>query len=171
MRNAHVLELFNSFEDKQNLYLVLEYCENGNLYTYIREKEVIEEKKAFIFFFQTALAMEYLHSQNVIHRDLKPENLLLDKNLNIKISDFGWSTMRKREQEMRSTFCGTVDYMAPEMVKNKKYDFKVDIWSLGVLLYELTQKKAPFRGKNIAEKSENIVKGRIEPYTTEVNFI
>jgi serine/threonine protein kinase len=110
-----------------NLYIVLEFCSNGNLYTYIRDKKIIEEEEAFIYFFQTALALEYLHSKNVIHRDIKPENLLLDEGRNVKLSDFGWSALRSQQKEMRSTYCGTIDYMAPEMVKNSKYDHKVDI--------------------------------------------
>lgn len=138
MRHPHVLKLYNSFEDAKNLYIVLEYCEQGNLFTYIKNKPSISEKESFVYFFQTALALEYLHRQKVIHRDIKPENILLDGDKNIRLSDFGWSAMRSKEKEMRSTYCGTIDYMAPEMVKNSKYDHKVDIWSLGVLLYEMT---------------------------------
>jgi len=84
-----------------------------------------------------------LHKNSIIHRDLKPENLLLDKKGNIKLCDFGWSS---REQDVRNTFCGTLDYMAPEMLEKGKYDYHVDIWSLGVLLFELVHGVAPFKG-------------------------
>ena len=173
MRHPHVLGLKHFFEDEVNIYMVLHYCEGGSLYQYIRnlgKGKTIHESQAFIFFFQTCVAVEYLHSKNVIHRDLKPENLLLDANSNIKVSDFGWSALKKNGQEKRKTYCGTIDYMAPEMVKNSRYDSKVDIWSLGVLLYEMTQKKPPFRGSNHAEKYKNILECNIVDYEFEVSL-
>jgi len=160
MDHPHILKLKYFFEDDENVYMVLPYCQNGNLFRLIKSKEEISENLAFIYFFQTCLAVEYLHNNKVIHRDLKPENLLLDKHSNIQVSDFGWSAL-KTTDKMRQTYCGTIDYMAPEMVSNKKYNEKVDIWSLGVLLYEMTQRTPPFRGKNQAEKNQNILKCNI----------
>ena len=94
--------------------------------------------------------MNYLHYHKIIHRDLKPENLLLSNKGNIKISDFGWAGVKDQIDSMKSTFCGTYDYMAPEIMLNKPYDEKVDVWALGVLLFELTQGYPPFKGcKNI----------------------
>jgi len=135
---------------------VLEYAENGTLFEYIRRKKKCSENESFIYFFQTALALDYLHKRNIIHRDIKPENLLLDKSGNIKVCDFGWSA--EADNAKRQTFCGTIDYMAPEMIKNLPYDYHIDIWSLGVLLYELLHGKAPFRGRNDEEKCKNIAK-------------
>ncbi len=94
---------------------------------------------------------------NIIHRDLKPENLLLDENGNIKICDFGWSAEFSNQNQKRTTFCGTIDYMAPEMIQDKSHDHTLDIWCLGVLLYELLHGKAPFKGRNDMEKCKNIV--------------
>lgn len=82
----------------------------------------------------------------VIHRDLKPENILLDDHYNVKICDFGWSAGRERS---RKTFCGTYEYMAPEIYNNRRYDYRVDIWSLGILLFELLHGYSPFKGKNM----------------------
>lgn len=90
---------------------------------------------------QVAQAISYLHDQNIIHRDLKPENLLWHDGT-IKLSDFGWSIQDKRERE---TLCGTIDYLPPEMVYGQQYDNGVDLWSLGVLTYELTTGKTPFQ--------------------------
>jgi aurora kinase len=90
-----------------------------------------------------AQALKYCHQRNVIHRDIKPENLLLDGAGNLKIADFGWSCLTTKP---RQTFCGTLDYLAPEMVVGTAYDHSVDIWSLGVLLYECLVGKAPFEG-------------------------
>lgn len=88
-----------------------------------------------------------MHKKGIIHRDLKPENLLLDNEGNIKLCDFGWSAEAISNQK-RTTFCGTIDYMSPEMIKNEPHDHTLDIWCLGVLLYELIHGDAPFKGSN-----------------------
>jgi serine/threonine protein kinase len=157
--HPHVIKLYHFFEDKENVYLILEYAEKGSLFRYLRKKKKLSEEEAFIFFFQTCSGIDYLHKKNVLHRDLKPENLLLDNGGNIKLCDFGWST---DDAGQRSTFCGTVDYMAPEMIQNKPHDFKIDIWSLGVLLYELLHGCPPFRGKTNEEKFNKILTGDIQ---------
>ena len=102
------------------------------------------------------MAIIYMHSNDIIHRDLKvilsliqPENLLLDQYLNIKICDFGWCAENCAIK--RTTFCGTYEYMAPEMIFRSEYDYRVDIWAVGVLLYELLHGTAPFKGKSIEE--------------------
>ena len=89
----------------------------------------------------------------------KPENLLLDCDGNIKLCDFGWSA-ENSSSGARETFCGTFDYMAPEMILNKPHDFRLDIWCLGILLFEILHGKAPFPGKNDQEKCMNIIKNR-----------
>ncbi|CAK71603.1 unnamed protein product (macronuclear) [Paramecium tetraurelia] len=156
LSHPHIVKLYHYFEDKENVYLILELAENGSLFVYIRRRKRLPEKEAFVYFFQTCLGIEYLHKKNVLHRDLKPENLLLDKQGNIKVCDFGWSA-EANQQSKRTTFCGTLDYMAPEMLLNKPYDFKLDIWCLGILLYELIHGYAPFKGKTNQEKGQNII--------------
>ena len=101
-----------------------------------------------------------MHDRNLVHRDLKvnyypllfkfnqPENLLLNKNYDIKLCDFGWSTQRAKHEKMR-TFCGTYEYMAPELLQKKSYDYTVDIWGLGILLFELMHGHSPYRAKKI----------------------
>jgi len=155
INHPHITRLYNYFEDNENVYLVLEYAENGSLFHYLRRKKKFTEDEAFIYFFQTCLGIDYLHKKKVIHRDLKPENLLLDAECNVKLCDFGWSA---EDFGKRSTFCGTIDYMAPEMIKNQPHDHRLDIWCLGVLLYEMFHGYAPFKGKSDQEKCANIVK-------------
>ena len=94
-----------------------------------------------------------------MHRDIKPENILLSKNYDIKLCDFGWSILH--HNQTRETFCGTFEYMAPEILENKPYDEKVDIWSLGILLYELFHNRSPFKAKTQNEIYRNAIKNDI----------
>jgi len=151
--HPHIVRLYTYFEDSENVYLVLEFAENGSLFHYLKKRKRVSEKEAFVYFFQTCLGIDYLHKRNVIHRDLKPENLLLDGEGNIKLCDFGWSADTSTK---RVTFCGTVDYMAPEMLKNHPYDHRLDIWCLGILLFEILHGDAPFKGRSDQEKCSNI---------------
>jgi len=101
-----------------------------------------------------------MHKQGLIHRDIKPENILIKEGNIIKICDFGWC-VQSDANNMRNTFCGTLEYMAPEMISNKAHNHTLDIWSLGILLYELVHGKAPFTGSHPREISEKIMKGTI----------
>lgn len=104
------------------------------------------ESRAARYIYQLTDALVYLHSKNVIHRDIKPENLLLSRKDELKIADFGWS-VHDSAKSRRQTLCGTLDYLAPEMVEGKKHDFTVDVWSMGVLTYEFLVGNAPFEAE------------------------
>lgn len=138
----------------------MEYAKNGNLFSYVRKNPGIPEEKLREFFVQTARGIEFMHSRGFAHRDIKPENILLDENLNVKICDFGWSTLLANGA-LRKTFCGTYEYMAPEIFESSAYDSSVDVWSLGILLFELLHGFSPFRGKGVFEIYRNIVSGKI----------
>lgn len=114
---------------------------------------------AFYYFIQTVAGIYFLHHNGFIHRDLKPENLLVSENQTVKICDFGWC-VEEDADEQRNTFCGTLEYMAPEMINNQPHNHKIDVWSLGILLYELCHGKAPFRG-NQKKIGQEINKGEI----------
>jgi len=151
---------FHGYIHQDNfIYLILDYAENGNLYSYLHKKKTLTEKEIFKFFEQSCLAVNYLHQNNIIHRDLKPENLLLDKDFNIKVCDFGWSAYHINQE--RKTFCGTYEYMAPEIVHKKTYDYRVDVWALGILLYELIHGKAPYQGRSVQEIKSSLTKCQI----------
>ena len=154
--HPNIINFYNYFLDKENenYYLILEYASKGTLFDYIHLKNGLNESNAFYYFIQAVNAIHFLHSNQIIHRDLKPENLLINHENILKLCDFGWSVYLLNNK--RETFCGTVEYMAPEILKNESYDFSIDVWSLGVLLYELIHSYSPFVVKDLdINKIEN----------------
>ena len=155
LAHENIIKLYNIHEDNENIDIIMEYAENGNLYELIsNEKGGLSESKAFDYFIQVVNAVYYLHNNNIIHRDIKPENILIGNDNKIKLCDFGWA--KELTLENRSTFCGTVEYMAPEIVGSENYDYSVDIWSLGILLYELLYGHSPFKASNTKNVILNI---------------
>jgi serine/threonine protein kinase len=159
--HPHVIKLVNHFEDDDKFYLILHYASKGQLYSLLKKQQRFDQRTAAQFMRETIEAIRYLHSFNppIIHRDLKPENLLLDENMRIKLADFGWSNFKT--ETIRVTYCGTPEYLAPEMVRKQGHDTGVDIWSIGVLLFELLAGYAPFTGTNQDELFSNIKKLKI----------
>lgn len=144
LRHPNVIQFEDHIELPDKVFIFLEHAKNGDLFGYINKNKPNEQTLLKIFY-QTCLAIEYIHSKNIMHRDLKPENILLDEDFNIKLCDFGWSA-EYYEDVNRETLCGTFEYMAPEVFFRNKQTKKTDIWALGVLLYELFHGYAPFRG-------------------------
>ena len=152
LSHENIIKLYNVHEDKENINIIMEYAENGNLFELIsKEKNGLKESVAFSYFIQVVNAVYYLHNNNIIHRDIKPENIFIGKDNKVKLCDFGWA--KELTLENRSTFCGTVEYMAPEIVGSENYDYSVDIWSLGILLYELLYGHSPFK----ASSTKNVI--------------
>ena len=152
LHHKNIIQLYEVMESKKSIYIVMELCENGELFDYIVEKKKLNEKEACRLFQEIINGVEYLHNQNIIHRDLKPENLLLDSNLNIKISDFGLSTFYDKNSFLQ-TACGTPSYAAPEMLNGYEYNGTAsDIWSCGIILYAMLCGCLPF-----AESKEDII--------------
>lgn len=136
LNHPNIIKFYDALQENNMVYFLLEYAGNGCLFFYIHGKEGLPENLALRFFYQTALAVDYLHSNKLIHRDIKPENILLDENFNVKLCDFGWSCYLD-DDDYRNTICGTYEYMSPEILEKKKHTNKVDIWCLGILLYEM----------------------------------
>ena len=124
--------------------IVLEYSSYGNLFHYIRKNKSLNESLSFRLFIQVVNAVFFLHKNNLIHRDIKPENILIFEKNHLKLCDFGWCA-KIEEGEQRCTFCGTTEYMSPELVNHTEYSKEVDIWSLGILLFEMIHGYSPFR--------------------------
>jgi len=145
----NIVRMHSQYEDRDSFYFIMDYIGNGTLYDVIRKEKGMEEKKAFYYFISVVAAVHFLHENNLVHRDLKPENLLIDDDNNIKLCDFGWCV---ELEGSRSTVCGTYEYMAPELVNEDPYGQSIDVWSLGILLYELLHGYSPFRAKNTSNK-------------------
>jgi serine/threonine protein kinase len=142
LRHKNVLRLYGYFYDDSKVYLILEYCVGGELYKKLESVKRFDEKQSARMILQVSDALSYCHSKKIIHRDIKPENLLLGKDGEIKLADFGWSVHAPSSR--RRTMCGTLDYLPPEMVKREEHDEKADVWSLGILLYEFLVGEPPF---------------------------
>ena len=145
LNHPNIIKLYNFFETDEEINFLLEYAENGNLHSLIKKENGFSENVAYKYFIQIVNAVYFLHQNNIIHRDIKPENILIGDSDLLKLCDFGWA--KELTVNNRSTFCGTVEYMAPEIVGCEKYDCSVDVWSLGILLYELLMGYSPFRSK------------------------
>ena len=156
--HPHIIKLINHFEDDQNVYLIMELGAKGQLFSLLKKfSHGIDQMRAAQYMREIISAVKYLHSMNppIIHRDIKPENILLDNDGRCKLADFGWSNYFI-PSKLRRTFCGTPQYLAPEMVEKKGHGPEVDIWALGVLCFELLTGKLPFNGNNNQEIYKNI---------------
>ena len=159
LKYKHIVRLFGYFFAGNRVYLVLEYASGGSLFSFVRKTKGLSEPQFHKMFKEVCKGVEYLHNKNIIHRDIKPENILIDHKGAVKLCDFGWSAVNRPS---RKTFCGTYEYMAPEIFENKKYNHKVDIWSLGILLFELLHGYSPFRGPSVLDIYRNILRGKIK---------
>ena len=138
----------NSFEQEEKLYIIMEYCEHGDLRKFIethkKNKNLINQIIILNIILDICNGLKEIHSKNIIHRDLKPENIFIGKDYKIKIGDFGFSKQLVNSKDYVSTKKGSLNYIAPEMFKNSKYNNKVDLWSLGCIIYELCTLKYCF---------------------------
>jgi serine/threonine protein kinase len=143
--SKYIVKIIGWYEEKNVICIIQEYCEQGDLYNYLRENPNITEKEKYRLVHQLLKAVRFSHSCNIIHRDIKPANILL-KNNKIKLSDFGLAKEVIGFSPM--TFCGTPAFMSPESYQNRRYDFKSDIWSIGGVCYYIFKRSLPYKAKN-----------------------
>lgn len=162
LNHPNVLRLYDVWETEKALYLVLEYVEGGELFDLLVESGPLPERTAVSFFRQIIMGASYCHSLGICHRDLKPENLLLDKDYNIKIADFGMAALESTDR-LLETSCGSPHYAAPEIVSGLRYHGSAsDVWSCGVILFALLTGRLPFDDENIRDLLLKVQKGKYE---------
>lgn len=170
MKTPFIVHLCYAFQTPDKLYLVMEYLPGGELFFHLRKEKKFDEERAKFYAAEIILALEYLHSKNIIYRDLKPENVMLDKDGHIKLTDLGLSKEGVAFGTAKAyTFCGTPEYLAPEIIQGLGHDKAVDWWSLGTLIYEMLSGRAPFANKNRNQMLKNIMEKPVEmkPYFSE----
>jgi serine/threonine protein kinase len=148
IRHPYIVRLRFAFQSEDKLYLVTDYYNGGSLFYHLRKSRCFTEERAKFYGAQLVSALEHLHAQHIIYRDLKLENILMDNVGHIALTDFGLSKQNIDESGGATTFCGTAEYIAPELLKGQKYGNVVDWWSFGILMFEMILGKTPFFDKN-----------------------
>ena len=164
IHHPNVVKLFGHFEDNTYCYFIMEYIPGGNIYSYVPKDGIkkINTQQVASIIKDVISATYFLHHMNppIIHRDIKPENVLLSQGMQAKLTDFGWSNYMQGDMK-RTTVCGTPIYLAPEMINNTGHDEKIDIWCIGVLLFELMTGMSPWQGNDVQTVKYNISRLRI----------
>ncbi|CAG8009178.1 unnamed protein product [Penicillium olsonii] len=159
IEHPNVISLYDVWENRGELYLVLEYVEGGELFDYVSSNGPLQEEEAVRLFRQIIAALGYCHRFNICHRDLKPENILLDANHNVKLADFGMAALQPAGH-MLNTSCGSPHYAAPEIIHGHSYrGDRADMWSCGIILYALLTGYLPFDGGDLAGTLRLVKKG------------
>ncbi|KAI0669392.1 kinase-like protein [Trametes maxima] len=169
VNHPFIINLWGTFQDPANLYMIMEYAPGGELFAIIQRSKGFPDGAAKFYAAEVALALQYLHSKDIIYRDLKPENVLLDRDGHIKLVDFG---LAKHCSTITWTFCGTPNYLAPEIITNGWYNKSVDWYALGVLIFEMLSGLPPFHEPDIPPVAlyEKIVQGpSYIPWPTKFN--
>lgn len=161
LKHEFIIDFIDCIQVFYNVYILMEYAEYGNLLSFIDCDNGMPEELSLKYFYQTTKAIEYIHSKGIIHRDIKPENILITKDYKAKLCDFGYSIYEK-DYETINEICGTFEYMAPEVILKSNYDRKIDSWGLGMLLFELNNGDALYKGNSLKEIKKSMLTKDLE---------
>jgi len=164
LSHRHIVKFEEMFEDSENVYFVLELCHNGNMNDIVKRRGKYTEPEARYFMVQILAGCQNMHQNSIIHRDLKLGNVFLDRNMEVKIGDFGLAALLKYPEERKKTVCGTPNYIAPEILydQGEGHSFEVDVWSVGVILYTLLVGRPPFQTSNVQKIYDRIRRNEYE---------
>lgn len=151
-----IVKMYFAFQNNKNVFMLLDYCPGGDLGRVLKKEKKFSEEVARIYICEVLLALEYLHSKNVMYRDLKPDNIMVDLQGHIKLVDFGLSKLNVDESYSSSSFLGTHAYLAPEILASKNYGKSVDWYGLGALMYEFLVGVPPYYSEDMDKLYENI---------------
>ena len=161
LNNPFIINMYYAFQDSDNLYLVMDYLKGGDLRFHLTRHIHFSEEQSRFFICNVLVALEYIHSQDIIHRDIKPENLVLDENGYARITDFGIAKKNSEKNKMKGDTSGTPGYMAPEIMRGIIHSFEVDFFAVGIVAYEFMKGKRPYSGKNRKEIKEEMLMRQI----------
>ncbi|KAF6115925.1 ribosomal protein S6 kinase A2 [Phyllostomus discolor] len=161
VNHPFIVKLHYAFQTEGKLYLILDFLRGGDLFTRLSKEVMFTEEDVKFYLAELALALDHLHGLGIIYRDLKPENILLDEEGHVKITDFGLSKEAVDHDKRAYSFCGTIEYMAPEVVNRRGHTQSADWWSFGVLMFEMLTGSLPFQGKDRKETMALILKAKL----------
>ena len=157
LHHNQVVAFEHNFEDSENVYILLELCQNQTLNEFLKRRKTLSEIEVQCYIIQLVKGLQYLHSHKIIHRDLKLGNLFLTDKMQLKIGDFGLATKLDYDGEKKKTVCGTPNYIAPEVIDGGSgHSYEVDVWAIGIIIYTLIIGKPPFETNDIKQTYKNI---------------
>lgn len=161
VQHPFIVDLKYAFQAGNKVYLIMEYLAGGELFMQLQKERMLMEDTAIFYLSQVLLALEHLHELGIIYRDLKPENIMLDREGHVKLTDFG-CVKESASDEVNYTFCGTVEYMAPEILNRSGHGKEVDWWSFGILVHDMLTGAPPFTGGNRKIITERVLKSKLQ---------
>uniref|UniRef100_A0A8C6TQX0 Ribosomal protein S6 kinase n=1 Tax=Neogobius melanostomus TaxID=47308 RepID=A0A8C6TQX0_9GOBI len=169
VKHPFIVDLIYAFQTGGKLYLILEYLSGGELFMQLEREGIFMEDTACFYLAEISMALGHLHKKGIIYRDLKPENIMLNNNGHVKLTDFGLCKESIHDGTVTHTFCGTIEYMAPEILMRSGHNRAVDWWSLGALMYDMLTGAPPFTGENRKKTIDKILKCKLSlpPYLTQ----
>eukprot|EP01113_Clastostelium_recurvatum_P009796 TRINITY_DN14766_c0_g1_i2.p1 TRINITY_DN14766_c0_g1~~TRINITY_DN14766_c0_g1_i2.p1 ORF type:complete len:409 (-),score=114.69 TRINITY_DN14766_c0_g1_i2:73-1299(-) len=162
INHEYIVKMHTTFQDDDHLYMLMEFAQGGELFYHLRNQGAFEEGLVRFYAAEIAMALSHLHEQGIVYRDLKLENLVLASSGHVRITDFGFARKLETKSSRTFTVCGTAEYLAPELLLGKGYNYSVDWWALGVLIFEMMSGYSPFYDENPTEIYRNILYSNIE---------
>ena len=164
-QHPYIIKLYDIFENVDYIYIIMEYCSGGDLFSFLKERNfILKEEKVVVIIYKLCKAVYYVHSYGIAHRDIKPENVLLtsqSEDSDIRLMDFGLSKIVGPDQKCTEPY-GTLTYCAPEIILDKPYIKTVDSWSIGVMTFLMLSGSLPFSGKSEHEIAKNVVYSKLD---------